>query len=123
MDHRMERVNTLLREEISKVLSNDVNDPRLASFVSVTRVSASTDLRNAKVFVSVLGSEEDKRSTLEALESASGFIHRTLRPKLSLKNVPFLSFLLDESIERGAGLWDLIREVSPDGESRPEQEP
>lgn len=113
MSRRMDRVNVLLRHEISRVLSREMNDPRLARLVSVTEVDSSADLRHAKVYVSVLGEPSDKRSTLDALKSASGYIHRTIRPKLALRNVPHLVFYLDESIEQGAELLEKIKQALP----------
>ena len=117
MSRRLDRVNVLLRQEISRVLMTELSDPRLASVVSITHVDASADLHNAKVFVSVLGDLTAKRSSLKALKSAAGFIHRSIRGNLTLKVVPTLHFILDESIERGAELLQLIEEVgaSPEG--------
>ena len=119
MNRRMDRVNALLREEISRILAVELNDPRLPTLISITEVRTSRDLRNAKVYVSVLGDEDAKRDALAAMESAGGFIHRTMKRNLKLKYAPFLSFLLDESIEQGAGMLDLIsrnppRDLPPD---------
>ncbi len=117
MNRRMDRVNVLLRQEISRVMARELRDPRLSTVVSVTYVDASPDLRQAKVYVSVLGDDAQKRSTIQALESASGFIHRTMREDIAIKNVPFLKFYLDESIERGAEILDMIDAVAPPQES------
>ena len=108
----MERVNVLLLQEISLVLATEIRDPRLPSMVSVTRVESSADLQVARVFVSVLGSEQDKKNALKALRSASGFIHREMVRRLKLKRVPSMEFRLDESIEKGAELLGLIKGVS-----------
>ena len=113
MTRRMDRVNVLLRQEISRVLTTGIKDPRITSIVSVTQVDASPDLRNARVGVSVLGDEAQKQSTLKALRSASGFIHREMRGKLSLRSMPSLDFYVDDSIERGAELLEKIMELSP----------
>ena len=113
MSRRIERVNGLLRQEISSVIANELRDPRLASMVSVTEVDTSADLRKAKVFVSVLGGPDDKAKTLKALRSAAGFVHRNIRGKLSLKSVPSLEFYIDDSIEKGAEMLEMIRRVSP----------
>ena len=114
MSRRMDRVNVLLRQEISKLLAEDLKDPRISPVVSITRVDATPDLRRAKVFVSVLGEEKSKKDTLRALKSAAGFIHRSMRHRLDLKAVPFLHFQLDDSIERGAELLKLIKEAAPE---------
>ena len=110
----MDRINVLLRQEISRVLATEMRDPRLSSMASVTRVEASADLHHAKVFVSVLGETVDKDETLSALDSAAGFIHRSLRKKLAIKTAPTLRFYIDSSIEQGAELLEIIRQVSPD---------
>jgi len=112
MAHRIERVNNLIRQEISQLLQRQVKDPRLGSFIAVTEVSTSPDLRYAKVFVSRMGSEEEKRETLSGLEAASGFFRNKLARRLRLRRVPELSFHWDDSIERGAHLLQLIDEVS-----------
>ena len=114
MSRRMERVNSLVRQEISQIMLFDLKDPRLSGVVSVIRVDTAPDLRSAKVYISVLGDAEAKRRNMEALTSAGGFIHRTLKRNLSsLKYMPVLSFYLDESIERGAEMIKLIDRVVP----------
>ena len=115
-------MNVLLRQEISRVLSTDIKDPRLPELVSVTRVETAADLRHAKVFISVFGQQAEKQRTLLALRSAAGFIRRGLRRSLALKSVPKMEFILDESMEQAAELMELMKEVSsrPDsGETPP----
>ncbi len=119
MAHRIERVNNLIRHEISELLQRQVKDPRLGNFVAVTEVSTSPDLRYAKVFVSCMGSEEEKRKTLNGLIAASGFFRNKLAKRLRLRRVPELSFQWDDSIERGAHLLQLIDNVSAN--STPDQ--
>jgi ribosome-binding factor A len=108
----MDRVDALMLQEISRILSLELRDPRLATVVSVTKVETSPDLQHAKVFISVLGDKDEKRKTLRALKSASGFIHHHLRENLSLRVIPRLEFHLDLSIERGAEMLELIRQVN-----------
>lgn len=112
MAHRIERVNNLIRQEISQLLQRQVKDPRLGGFVAVTEVSTSPDLRYAKVFVSCMGSEEDKQEMLSGLLAASGFFRNKLAKRLRLRRIPELSFHWDDSIERGTHLLQLIDEVS-----------
>jgi len=112
MARRIERVGNLIRHEISELLQRQVKDPRLGDFVTVTEVSISPDLRYAKVFVSCIGSEEEKRETLSGLAAASGFLRNQLAKRLRLRRVPELSFQWDDSIERGAHLLQLIDKVS-----------
>ena len=113
MSRRLERVNGLLRQEISAIVSSELSDPRLGSLVSVTEVDCSPDLGSAKVYVSVLGGQEDKSASLKALNSAAGFVHRSLRHRVRLKTVPSLEFRLDESIEAGFALLEKIRRTVP----------
>ncbi len=112
MAHRIERVNNLIRQEISQLLQRQVKDPRLGSFVAVTEVSTSPDLRYAKVFVSCMGSEEEKQEMLKGLVAATGFFRNKLAKNLRLRRIPELSFHWDDSIERGDHLLRLIDEVS-----------
>ena len=114
MAHRIERVNSLIRQEISELLRRQVKDPRLGNFVSVTEVSASPDLKFAKIFVSCLGSDEKKQATLSVLASASGFFRKELARRLKLRRVPELSFQWDDSIERGAHLLQLLDQLATD---------
>ena len=113
MSRRMDRVNVLLRDEISRVLATELKDPRLPVVLSVTQVSAAPDIRSARVFVSMMGSEDEKANALKALKSASGYVQRHLRKKLSLRNLPVIDFRLDESIEKGAEMQRLIADVAP----------
>lgn len=114
MAHRIERVNSLIRQEICELLQRQVKDPRLGNFVSVTAVSTSPDLRFAKIFVSCLGSEKKKQETLDALAAASGFFRKELARRLRLRRVPELSFQWDDSIERGANILHILDQLAID---------
>jgi ribosome-binding factor A len=118
MGHRIEQVNKLIRRELSELLQRQVKDPRLNTFVAVTEVSTSTDLRHAKVFVSHLGSEAEKQAILRVLESASGFLRKELAQHLKLRRTPELSFCWDDSIEQGDHILQLIDQVTKDETSR-----
>jgi len=109
---RTERINNLIRQEISGLLRQQVNDPRLSSFISVTKVSTSRDLGHAKVFVSALGNETNKREILQGFTAASGFLRRELARRLRIRHIPELSFHFDSSIERGAEILKLIEQVT-----------
>ena len=117
MTRRIERVNSLIRQEISELLRSQVKDPRLGNFVAVTEVSTSSDLRYAKIFVSCVGAEGDRQETLGVLTAASGFFRNELAKRLKLRRVPELSFQWDDSIERGAHLLELIDGISTDKDS------
>ncbi len=112
MAHRIERVNSLIRQEISELLQRQVKDPRLGNFITVTDVATSPDLKYAKVFVSRIGNAEEKQEVLNVLASASGFFRRELARRLKLRYTPELSFQWDDSIERGDHLLQLIDEVT-----------
>ena len=114
MAHRIERVNSLIRQEISQLLQRQVKDPRLGNFIAVTGVSTSPDLKYARVFVSRISSEGEKQETLSVLASASGFFRKELARRLKLRYIPELSFQWDDSIERGNRLLQLIDEVTPE---------
>jgi len=114
MSHRIERVNNLIRQEISELLQRQVKDPRLANFVAITQVYTSADLKYAKVFVSHMGSEAEKKETLSGLVAASGFFRKEMAKRLRLRHIPELSFQWDDSIERGAHLLELIDQVCTD---------
>jgi ribosome-binding factor A len=110
--HRIERVNSIIREEISELLQRQIKDPRLGEFVCVTEVTTSPDLKYSKVLVSQLGGEVEKKKVLTGLASASGFFRSELAKRLKLRHVPELHFQWDDSIERGAHLLELIDRVS-----------
>ena len=112
----LERVNQLVKEEISTLLLRELKDPRLG-FVTVTEVDVTPDLKQAKVYVSVLGPEEQWVSSFKALESARGFVWSWLRKHLDLRVTPALLFRPDRSMEHAARMQALLaglqREESP----------
>ena len=106
MSRRLQRLNVLLREEVSELIRRELRDPRLAEFVTLTRVSTSPDLQTATVYVSVMGDEEEKANTMRALTRAAPFIRRQLIRRLSIRRTPDLTFMLDESHGEGrARCW------------------
>jgi len=111
MNRRMERVNEVIKEEIAVLLQRQVQDPRLSAMVSITGVETSPDLRNATVFVSVLGSEEEVQHAMAGLRHASGYLRRELAGRIRIRQVPELSFRLDTSIGEGARVLELLREI------------
>jgi ribosome-binding factor A len=112
MTRRNERVNELLRRVLSQVILRELRDPRLGGLVTLTEVQTSPDLQLAQIYVSVMGSTEEQDGVLEALYSATGYLRRTLRSRMSLKQIPELRFIPDNSIERGHQLLELIDRVS-----------
>jgi ribosome-binding factor A len=107
---RPQRVAQLLKEEISAIIQRELRDPRIG-FVSVTEVSVTPDLRQAKVFVSIYGDEEGKRANIEALRSAAGRVRAILSRRLEMRYVPHIEFALDESLERGSRVFELLERV------------
>jgi ribosome-binding factor A len=112
MTERMRRVNEALREVLSETVG-ELKDPRIG-FVTVTGVRASRDLRHATVYVSVLGSERKRETTLRGLESSRAMLQSRVNQELHLKRTPHLAFEYDPTVERGVRLSKLIDEVAPD---------
>jgi ribosome-binding factor A len=116
---RLERVNHLIREEISLLLQRELKDPRLG-FVTVTEVDTSPDLRHARVYVSVLGPEERWASSLEALDRARGFVWSWLRRHLDLRVTPEIEFRPDRSMAHAAHIQSLLARLNREsGEAEP----
>jgi ribosome-binding factor A len=109
MADRMRRVNEAVREVVSARLAEGLRDPRIG-FVTVTSVETSTDLRQARVYVSVLGSDEERAETLAGLESAHGLLQQAVATELRMKHTPTLQFVFDESIDRGMRISELLDE-------------
>ena len=107
----MTRVNEEVKMELSAIIQREVKDPRIDSLVSVVAVDTTGDLKECKVYISVLGDEEKRVQTMEGLKSSAGFIRRELAHRLNLRNTPNLHFMLDTSIERGVEMSRLIRDV------------
>jgi ribosome-binding factor A len=116
MSERMRRVNEAVREVVSEAVG-ELKDPRIG-FVTVTGVETSTDLRHARVFVSVLGSEAKRRKTLAGLTAAHGVLQARLAHELRLKRTPQLAFEYDPTIERGVRMTQLIDELAPEPEDK-----
>ena len=109
MTQRTERLNHLVREELSKLLREEMRDPRVGGLVTVTHVDVSPDLRHAIAFVSVLGTDEERTSTMRALQHARPFLRRELAHRMTSKNTPDLDFRADDSMERAQELTDQMR--------------
>jgi ribosome-binding factor A len=110
---RMRRVDVAVRAVLSDAITTDLKDPRIG-FVTVTAVRTSPDLRHATVYVSVLGSEDERDTTLDGLRSAHGFLQRLVADELGLKHTPALGFEFDESVQRGDRISRLIDEHGQD---------
>ena len=120
MSRRTQQVGELLREEVDDIIRREVKDPRIG-FFSVTRVDVPPDLRTARVFVSVLGPDEDRTATLAALRSAAGFIRHHLKPRLRMRQIPELEFRDDRSMEHAEQIGHVLREIN--SAARPANQP
>ncbi len=108
--NRNRRLGELLKEEISDILRREVKDPRIG-FVSITDVEVSGDLRHAKIFVSVMGSEQEKQETMNGLQEATGFIRCLVGERITIYHTPELKFRYDDSIEHGIHISQVIKEA------------
>ena len=118
---RSDRIAESIREEISSILLQEINDPRI-QFVSVMRVEVSADLQHAKIFVSIIGSEEKKQEAFEGLKSARGFIQRKLGKRIRLRYTPEISFKMDTSVDKGMHIYELLQEIKNEGELKDDDE-
>ena len=113
MTERMRRVNEAIREALAEALV-ELKDPRIG-FVTVTGVDTSPDLRQARVYVSVLGNERKREKTLQGLQSAHGVLQAKLAKELRMKRTPLLAFEFDPSVQEGMRMSQLIDELAPEG--------
>jgi ribosome-binding factor A len=107
--HRQEKLGELFAVELSDLLRTRVKDPRVG-FASITHVEVSGDYRHAKIYVSVMGSDEERANTMKALQHATGFLRHELASRIVLRYMPEIVFKLDTSIEKGSRILELIRE-------------
>ena len=110
---RIEKLQELIKQETGKMLLNDIKDPRIG-FVTVTDVEMTGDLREAKIFVSVMGGDEQVKNSLEGLNSALGFIRREIGKRIRLRFTPEISFALDTSLDYGDHIQKLLLQVEGD---------
>lgn len=107
---RMERVEQLMKEELGLIFQRGLKDPRIG-FVTVTGVRASADLTHAKVYLSVMGTEKQKKETMAGVTSAAGYIQRALGAQVRLRYIPHLDFLLDDSADRGFHIQEILDRI------------
>jgi len=119
---RLDRISEEIKKEISRIIREDVKDPRISPMASILRVDVARDLRYAKVYVSVLGNEQEKTSTIEGLTRAAGFIRKELGRVLTIRYIPELSFMLDTSIEYSVDISKKIMEVTREQRNANENE-
>lgn len=110
---RVEQVAGLLRTELSEVVRREVHDPRVG-FITITGVDVSPDLKNARVFVSCLGSDDEQRESLRALRHASGFLRTALGARLRMRAIPHLDFKLDSSMAEAEEVQRVLLQLAPE---------
>ena len=118
MTKRTQRLNSLLKEVISEVISKEVRNPNVAEFISVTEVDISKDLHHAKVYISVLGTDLQRKDTIAALESAAGFIGVHASKKVVMRHFPTLTFRLDTSVDKQMKIDSLLKKIQSEKEAR-----
>ena len=105
------RINGEVQKELSKIIQNEIKDPRIAPMTSVVAAEVAPDLKTCKVYISVLGDAKAAADTIEGLRSAEGYVRRQIAHSINLRNTPEIRFILDQSIEYGVNMSKLIDDV------------
>ena len=121
MNRRQERVNHTLQRELGVLIATEMKDPRLPKMTSVTAVACTADMSEARVSVSVLGSEQEREQALAALESAAGMLRHALASRVRMRHIPRLDFRSDATIEKAAGMLQLMDRVAAEDRARAER--
>lgn len=111
MQYRVGRLSEEIKKEVSQMIFEEIKDPRISSMTSITDIEVSKDLRYAKIYISVYGSDDEKKNTLEGLKSATGFIRHELGKRIKLRYIPELIFEIDNSIEYGAHISKILKDL------------
>ncbi|SEN44675.1 30S ribosome-binding factor RbfA [Lihuaxuella thermophila] len=114
---RVSRVGEQVKKELSQIIQQEIKDPRIG-FVTVTAVEMSGDLQIAKVYVSVMGTQEEKRETLAGLEKAKGYIRSEIGRRIKLRHVPEIVFAMDESLEHSEHITRLLHDINQQEKNR-----
>ena len=115
---RIERLNSLLKEVISEVIHSKVRNPDINKFLTITQVETTKDIKNAKVFVSIIGDEDEKNKTLNALKSAAGYIGIQAAQKVVLRCFPSLSFYIDDTVSKQMRIISILEKINADKSSQ-----
>ncbi len=107
---RIEKVQELIKQEVSKIILQELKDPRIG-FVTVTQVDVSGDLKYAKIYVSLLGSQEEVKNTWAALQSSLGYLRREIGNRIKLRCTPELSFQIDKSLDHSVHIQELLDKI------------
>ena len=111
------RINGEVQRELSRIISREIKDPRIAPMTSVVDAVVTSDLKQCKAYISVLGNDEEKAETMKGLNSAVGYIRRELAHSINLRNTPEITFILDDSIEYGVNMSKKIDELNHGSEN------
>ena len=122
MTKRMKRLNSLLREVITEVIRSEVSNPKVSELATVSEVDISKDLQYAKVYISVIGTDQERKNTIHALQSASGFISVSSSKKVVMRTFPSLTFHLDTGVEKYLKIDSLLQKIHREQETRKSHE-
>lgn len=111
-NNRMIRINDEIKREVSEIIRSELKDPRVGVITSVIKVETTNDLKYCKIYVSILGDDEQKKETMEGLKNASGFIRKQIAVRINLRNTPELKFVLDNSLEYSFKISKIINEIN-----------
>ena len=111
------RINGEVQRELSRIISREIKDPRIAPMTSVVDAVVTSDLKQCKAYISVLGNDEEKEETMKGLNSAVDYIRRELAHSINLRNTPEITFILDDSIEYGVNMSKKIDELNHGSEN------
>lgn len=116
--YRLDRISEEIRKEVSSIIKNNVKDPRISDMATIVKVVTSSDLSTAKLYVSVLGSDEERESSMLGLKKAAGYIRKELGKRLDIRHIPDLVFILDKSIDYSIEIAKKLEEISKAGEGK-----
>ena len=114
--NRIERISEEVRREVSNIILNELKDPRVSKMISVTNASVTKDMRYAKIFVSIMADDEEKKSVFEGLKNSAGFIRKEIGNRINLRYTPEVIFEIDNSIEYGMKISSLLKQISSEKE-------
>ncbi|MGR3973243.1 MAG: 30S ribosome-binding factor RbfA [Candidatus Rhabdochlamydia sp.] len=118
MIDRIDRLNSLLKQVIAEVIMKEVRNPKISLLVTVKKVDVARDLRHARVYISLLGTAEEKKQTLKALQSAAGFISSQAAGQIVIRNFPSLRFYIDDTIEHEMRVHQLLEQINEEQHHR-----
>ena len=118
MTQRQQKLRGLLKEQVSEILHRELKDPRLG-FVTVTDAEITADLRHAKVFVSVMGTDEEREKSMAVLKNSQRFVRQAFAKRVSMKTLPEIEFWLDTSVDQGIRMLELLEQIKRDEKTKP----